>query len=212
MSPRPYDLGKRNAQISEGRRQILDAALASLGEATSYTDFTVDAVAKRADVARGTVYYQFKSKTGLLEALCDELGHRGGLQNLAAAFTHEDPIEALTAFVEIFAEFWKADRAAMRRLRALAALDPEVRDVIAARDHRRHHGLNVIVSRLVDEGAAPTDLDQNHAAQVLTALTSFETFDALNQPETDLLDAVPDILALTATALRLTHTTPAPNE
>jgi AcrR family transcriptional regulator len=127
MSPRPYNLGKRNEHINEGRRQVLDAARAMLAEATSYSDFTVDAVAKRADVARGTVYYQFKSKAGLLEALCDELGRRGGLDDLANAFANPDPNEALASFVMTFARFWQVDRPVMRRLRALAHLDPDIR-------------------------------------------------------------------------------------
>src|ERR1017187_5182858 len=73
MSPRPYNLGKRQDLIGQGRRQILDATRALLGEFSSYTAFTVEAVARRADVARATVYYQFGSKSGRLEALFDAL-------------------------------------------------------------------------------------------------------------------------------------------
>ena len=34
-------------------------------------------------MARATVYYQFGSKTGLLEAVCDYLAEIGGLAGLA---------------------------------------------------------------------------------------------------------------------------------
>ena len=64
MSPRQYQMGKRREQVDESRRRVLDAARALLREGGSYTAFTVDAVAKRADVARATVYYQFGTKTG----------------------------------------------------------------------------------------------------------------------------------------------------
>jgi AcrR family transcriptional regulator len=77
MSPRPYRLGKREEAISERRRRILDAARELLRVSTAYPGFTVDAVARRADMARGTVYYQFGSKTGLLEAVCDDLAEAG---------------------------------------------------------------------------------------------------------------------------------------
>src|ERR1700722_14728067 len=147
MSPRPYQLGKRQAQIEESRRRVLDAARALLAEATTYSAFTVEAVAQRADVARATVYYQFESKTGLLEAVCDALAEEGGLADLPAVFAQPDPVEALVALVGCFARFWAADRAVLRRIRALAALDPDVRAVIAARDDRRRQIIGVLLGR-----------------------------------------------------------------
>ena len=95
MSPRPYRLGKREEVIGEGRRRILDAARELLGTATAYPGFTVDAVARRADVARATVYYQFGSKTGLLEAVCDDLAEAGGMADLARVFTDPAPDAAI---------------------------------------------------------------------------------------------------------------------
>lgn len=197
MSPRPYNLGKRAAQIEQSRRQVLDAARALLGQSDTYTGFTVDAVAKRADVARATVYYQFGSKTGLLEAVCDDLGEAGGLSELVNAFTQPEPAAALTEFVACFARFWQADRPAMRRLRALAVLDPDVRAVISARDERRGEGLAVLAGRFADGDQAK----RPHLGRVLLALTSFETFDTLAGPDGDLLDAVPVIVGLATAEL-----------
>src|ERR1035438_3933186 len=122
MSPRPYQLGARQVQIDDSRQKVIDAARALLTESTSYTTFTVDAVAKRADVARATIYYQFESKIGLLEAICDALAEEGQMSDLATAFTNPDPIEALCIFVSCFARFWNSDRPVMRRLRSLARL------------------------------------------------------------------------------------------
>ncbi len=113
MSPRPYNLGKRQAPIDAGRQQILDAARRLLGGTASYTAFTVDAVARQADVARATVYYQFGSQAGLLEALCDHLAEIGGLAGLADVFTETDPVQALHRFVACFGRFWAADRLAV---------------------------------------------------------------------------------------------------
>jgi len=175
MSPRPYQLGKRQAQVDDARRRILDAARALLAESASYTAFTVDGVAKRADVARATVYYQFGTKTGLLEALCDDLAEAGRMSQLAGAFTAAEPRAALVVFVETFAAFWDADRLVMRRLRALAPLDPDVGAVIAARDDMRRQGVAVLVGRFGPTPARTSD----EVARILFALTSFETFDAL---------------------------------
>jgi AcrR family transcriptional regulator len=196
MSPRPYNLGKRQEIIDQGRQQVLAAARSLLAEPGGPA-FTVDAVARRADVARATVYYQFGSKSGLLEAVCDHLAELGGLSGLPAAFTDPDPRHGLDVFVGCFGRFWAADRAATRRLRALAVLDPEVGAVVAARDERRRGGLAVLVSRLP---APPADRD--HLVRVLAALTSFELFDALGGPGQDPAAAIPDVLRLVEATLR----------
>ena len=204
MSPRPYRLGKREEVIGEGRRRILDAARELLGTATAYPGFTVDAVARRADVARATVYYQFGSKTGLLEAVCDDLAEAGGMADLARVFTDPAPDAAIRGFITAFAGFWAADRAVMRRLRALAALDPDVGAVIAARDQRRRQGLTVLVSRLPATAAA------EQAVPMLYALTSFETFDALAGPDQDLASVLPIVIRLAEATLSVQAREPTP--
>jgi AcrR family transcriptional regulator len=192
MSPRPYRLGKREEAIGEGRRRILDAARELLRVSAAYPGFTVDAVARRADVARATVYYQFGSKTGLLEAVCDDLAEAGGMADLARVFTSPAPDAAIRDLITAFAGFWAADRVVMRRLRALAALDPDVGAVIAARDQRRREGLTVLVARL-PAGTGPV---AEQAVQMLYALTSFETFDTLAGPDRGLADALPLVTRL----------------
>jgi len=195
MSPRPYNLGKRREAIDQSRQQVLAAARSLLAEPGG-SAFTVDAVARRADVARATVYYQFGSRSGLLEAVCDHLADLGGMDGLPAAFTDPDPRRGLDVFVGCFGRFWAADRAATRRLRALAVLDPEVGAVITARDQRRRDGLAVLVGRLPDRPADP-----DHLVRTLTALTGFELFDALAAPDQDLTTVTPDVLRLTAAIL-----------
>ena len=201
MSPRPYQLGKRQDQIDETRRRVIDAARSLLAEAGSYRAFTVDAVAKKADVAKATIYYQFECKTGLLEAVCDALAEAGGMSQLAAAFNNSDPMRALRLFVETFGGFWDVDRTAMRRLRALATLDPEVGAVISARDDRRRMGLAVLVGRLVEIGACTNGTDSEDLVRMLHVLTSFETFDALALPDQPLAAVVADVVNLAEATL-----------
>ena len=197
MSPRPYQLGKRQAQVDQARQRVLSASRALLAESDNFAAFTVEAVAKRADVARATVYYQFGSKTGLLEAICDDLARGGGMGHLDAAFGQGDPVGALEAFVGAFARFWEADRPVLRRLRALAELDPEVATVIGARDERRMHGLEVLSARLV-----PADRKAAHElARVLHMLTSFETFDALAAGESGFAEVIPVVVTLASAAV-----------
>ncbi len=77
MSPRPYRLGQRQMITEQTRTRILAAARELLMESSGFSSFSLDAVARQADVARMTVYHQFGSKIGLLEALCDSLAALG---------------------------------------------------------------------------------------------------------------------------------------
>ena len=194
MSPRRYQLGNRQHQIDESRRRVIDAGRGLLAEATTYSNFTVDAVARRANVARATVYYQFESKTGLLEALCDALAEAGEMSDLASAFRSPDPVDAMSTFIACFGRFWDSDRLVMRRLRSLAALEKEVGVVISARDERRRSGLSVLVARLNDQHLLAYEPDE--AVRMLFALTSFETFDSLAAPGQPLTEVTRSVLAL----------------
>ena len=106
MSPRPYRLGRREASVEATRARILAAARDVLAAEADVASFTVDTVAEQAGVARMTIYYQFESKRGLLEALFDALATRGLVGPLRDAFARPDPIEALDAFVIAFCGFW----------------------------------------------------------------------------------------------------------
>jgi AcrR family transcriptional regulator len=183
VSPRSYRMGQRQAAVDDTRQRVLNAARALLADPSGYKAFTVDAVARAADVARPTVYYQFGSKTGLIEALCDDLAADGRLEDLAGAFGEADPLAALAHLAVAFAQFWASQRLLTRRLRALAALDPEVGQVIAARDQRRRQALRVLVSRLASEPDYSLAQDADSAVSLLMAITSFETFDVVAPPE-----------------------------
>jgi AcrR family transcriptional regulator len=180
MSPRPYRLGRREAATEETRTRVLAAARLLLADPDGISDFSMDAVARQANVARMTIYYQFGSRRGLLEALFDDLAARGGIgEDLATAFQRSDPVEALDGFVAAFVEFWATDRLVLRRLRSLAALDPDFEQGVRGRDERRRRGVQVLLERLAAHYGRPAPDEMDEAADLLYTLTSFETFDAL---------------------------------
>ncbi len=158
---------------------------------------------QRADVARMTVYYQFGSKIGLLEALSDSLAAHGGMEQLAAAFSRPDPLDALTEYIAVFGRFWNSDRLVTRRLRALAALDPDFEQVVRARDEWRRGGLRVIVGRLVEKYGRPAPAAFDEAVDVLYTLIGFECFDTLAGPTRNLEEIVPVVQQLVRAALGL---------
>ena len=180
MSPRPYRLGKRQEGVDETRERILETARRLL-KGDGYAEFTVDTVAAEADVSRATVYYQFGSKAGLLEALFDDFAVRGRMTDLAGAFQEPDPLTALDRFIEIVARFYASDRILLRRLRGLAAIDPDLARGIRDRDERRRKGLTVLLGRIAERHGRPKGDDLERALDVVHTLTSFETFDNLTR-------------------------------
>lgn len=72
MAPRSYTLGQRATSTAATRRRVLAAAAALYGE-RGIGATTVQAVAERADVSRGTILNHFASSEGLLEAVLDHV-------------------------------------------------------------------------------------------------------------------------------------------
>jgi AcrR family transcriptional regulator len=182
MSPRPYRLGRRKEAADQTRERILSAARELLTAEGGFAEFTIDAVARQAGVARMTVYYQFGSKAGLLEALCDSLARRGGIEQLAGAFQCPEPLDALDEFIGVFCRFWDSERLVTRRVVGLAALDPDFEQVIGGRQERRREGLRVILRRVAARHGRPSPRAFAEAVDVLHTLTAFATYDALAGP------------------------------
>ncbi|SRR6266516_4083493 len=203
MSPRPYRLGQRQAATEQTHTRILTAARELLAESPGFSGFSIDAVAHKADVARMTVYHQFGSKIGLLEALSDSLAAHGGMEHLADAFRRPDPLDALDEYITIFSRFWNTDRLVMRRLRALAALDPDFEQVIRARDEWRRHGLRVLSERLAEKYGRPHPETFDEMVDILFTLLSFENFDALAGPTRSLEQVAPVVQRVARAALGL---------
>ena len=203
MSPRPYRLGQRQAATEQTRTRILTATRELLMASDGFSGFSIDAVARQADVARMTVYHQFGSKIGLLEALSDSLAAHGGMEQLANAFRRSEPLDALDEYITVFSRFWDSDRLVTRRLRALAALDADFEQVIRARDERRRQGLRVLVQRLVEKHGRPAPEAVEEVINVLYTLIGFECFDTLSGSTRSIEEVTPIVRRLAHAALGL---------
>lgn len=203
MSPRSYRLGEHKIGTENTRSRIVAAARELLVAEGGFSGFTVDAVARRAGVARMTVYYQFGSKAGLLEAIYDDLAAHGRIgEGLADAFQREDPLQTLAGFIEAFARFWASDQLVLRRLQGLSALDPDFEQGGRARGQRRREGARQVVARLAQqEGWTTRNKALEEAIDILYMLTSFETFDSLAGEERSPEDVAPIVRLMACAAL-----------
>ncbi|MCB5911995.1 TetR/AcrR family transcriptional regulator [Streptomyces pinistramenti] len=143
--------GPRASRRAGTRRKLFDAAVTLIAE-QGFSATTVDEIADRAGVAKGTVYYNFTSKNDLFEELL-----RDGIDLLAASLRHAADttyrrggtrIDALDAMVRAgldfiagspsltqlyVAELWRTNRTWRATLksvrgRALAVVESVLRD------------------------------------------------------------------------------------
>jgi AcrR family transcriptional regulator len=194
MSPRPYRLGRRTEVIEQTRRRIL-AATRELLVRDGYRSTSLDEVARAADVARATVYYQFGSKAGLVEALVGDIERRAGQTAVVDAVELADPVEALRQAFLMGCRFWGVEHAVVRRLTGLAAVDDEIKAVLAQIEAHRLPLLTGLVQRLEAEGRLSPALPASRALDILWMLSSFEAFDRLSVDRRLPVDEVADVLA-----------------
>jgi AcrR family transcriptional regulator len=199
MSPRRYDASRRREAAAVTRAQILDAARSILSSGRDLRGFSMEAIAKQAGVARMTVYYQFRSRSALLEAVADDLAERGGMQRLREAFMAPDLEQGLRKLARTFVTFWAADRVAMGRLRALGVVSPGAFGGPRGRDAWRREAIANLLGRFERSGRSAQRWTREEQIDLICALTSFETFDSLCTGDRS-PDAVAELLGEAATA------------
>ncbi|MGX8905654.1 TetR/AcrR family transcriptional regulator [Streptomyces netropsis] len=137
------------------RRKLFEAAVTLIAE-QGFSSTTVDEIAERAGVAKGTVYYNFASKSVLFEELlrhgielladslqraADESAERGGrrvdaLDAMVGAGL--DFISRYPALMQLYvAELWRTNRAWQSTLmqvrqKAIAVIESVLREAVAA--------------------------------------------------------------------------------
>jgi AcrR family transcriptional regulator len=173
----PYSSRIREAAADETRCRIVAAARALLAGGEGLPAFSVDGVARRAGVTRLTVYNQFDSRCGLLEAVFDDLACQGGMCELPAIFAERDPARALRSFVHVFCRFWANHGVVISRFAAVAKMDEEVACGLHRRTEQRRVALTELVERLV---TVPCPQAAAELVDVLFALTSLEMHEALS--------------------------------
>jgi AcrR family transcriptional regulator len=172
--------GKRTTSSEETRARILKAAR-GLAVEEGFSSFTVQKVAERAGVSRLTVYYQFGSKSDLLEKLFDHLAARGRMDLLPEAFKEPDSLDALRKFIEVFCEFWASDLVGIMRLRSWAALEPGFEETGRGRDAWQRQGLEVLLRRIRDEYSLPAGDSFANVLDLLHVLLSPESYEKLSR-------------------------------
>jgi len=195
MSPRAYSMERRQVAVEKTRERILAAARRLLARGGAGR-LSIEAVARAADVARGTIYQQFGSRERLIGAVFAVPVDPAGPSPIAVWAREPDPQRALVGLVETFCRMWAIDRRVLRRL-----LDrPEVQE----RERARARLVDQLVTRLAERGAVRRGWSREQARDLILLATSFASFDQLRgvAGRTDAATSGA-ILALVGQAVRL---------
>ena len=166
----------RDARADEA---ILDAALEVLAE-VGPAGFTVDQVAARAGCGKATVYRRWRSRGALL---LDTGHHRLGLH-----VTDPDTGSVRDDLVTMLGELARKMRdtlagKVMPAVVAEAAVNPEMREVLAAFVHDRRRPAFAAVRRGVARGELPEGTDVELVLDLLGGLVYFRVLIADNPPD-----------------------------
>ncbi|HZO93255.1 MAG TPA: helix-turn-helix domain-containing protein [Candidatus Baltobacteraceae bacterium] len=169
MAPRSYQLGKRAASIEETRRRIIDAIVALHAERGVVATTALD-VARRADVAVGTVLRHFPSLDAMVRA-CGPVVHQHLRFPTPAIF---EGVAALDARLRRLCE--EMFRAYERGARWIASAATDVDKVPALAESVAQ--LNTRRLALIDAALAPFDAS-DELRRLAVALTAFPVWTAM---------------------------------
>jgi AcrR family transcriptional regulator len=176
MSRRPYDSSGRTAAALRTRQRLVAVAADLLRGEAGAAGLSMEAVARAAAVTRLTVYKQFGSRRGLLEAVFDDRAEKGGLRRIPEAMALDDPQAALDRIIEIFCDFWSSDPA-LGRVHDAAAVDAELRQAILERNEKRRGLLAALLQRL--RPLPPGEAERRGTVDLLFTLTSLPSYRSL---------------------------------
>jgi len=177
MTARAYRLGRRQAEAGRTRSRILAAARDLVSELG--LEASVGQMAERAGVSRITIYNQFGSKSGLLEALSTQ--DRPASADGPPGDPGADPSDELRLRIEQACAAWATDPRLYRQLVARTQSersdqDHALAELLAAHDRLRP-GCSI-----------------KEAEDVIGILTSFPVFDRLHKEGRRAPSAVAEIL------------------
>ena len=155
--------------------RVLDAAADLVAEDAFHTA-TMDDLARRAGVARATVFSRFGTKLGVLEALSLRCAGGPEMGAIREAQAVEDPVAAVDALLPAGCDLWEKEGYIMVQLKAIVVLEPDASAIIDAQHDDQRRGMEALARGLQRAGRLRKGWSVARAAAALHALTSVETF------------------------------------
>ena len=175
MPARRYTSSRGSPSSARTTERVLDAAAGLVAEDAFHTA-TMDDLARRAGVARATVFSRFGSKLGVLEALSLRCAGGPEMRALREAQAVEDPVAAVDALLIAGCDLWEKEGYIMVQLKAIVVLEPDASAIIDAQYDDQQQGMEALARGLHKAGRLREGWSVARAAAALHTLTSVETF------------------------------------
>ena len=180
---RRYDSRRRREQADRTREDILEAARSRLLD-QGYAGTTIGAIADAAGVSPETIYKSFGGKAGLVRAIWLKSLEGAGP---VPAEEHSDAIRATERDARSLIRAWGgfvtevASRVApvVLLIRAAAASDPRMAELVAEVDEQRLERMEVNARTLFERGDVRSDLTLDDARDILWTYTAPELYELL---------------------------------
>lgn len=165
---------RARAESAERTRDAIVAGAHRLLNQRDHTALTLQQVAAASGVSRATIYKRIGSRTALLRAVFEDQGRLIGFERVLAAMQLPDPAAAVVSTIRESCRAWLVMPDAIRKTLALAALDPDIAQLVRGYERHRRARLAELAKRLPSGGPPQKD-----CASTLALLTSFQVYDHL---------------------------------
>jgi AcrR family transcriptional regulator len=173
---RAYKSLTRQRQAHETRRRIVEATRQLL-EAEGYAGMTVEAVARRAEVAVQTVYAVFGSKTGILAELLNQTTFGADYEETVRQTLEEkDPEKRLRGAARIARQIHGAQHSGFDLLRGAGVVAPELARLEEERERIRYERQEQMIASLRDSKKLRPGLSSRAARDILWTLTGSDIY------------------------------------
>ncbi len=163
----------RRSSHAADRRAALEKRITAvleerLRDGATFTELSVEQIAKAAGISRSTFYLYFRDKSDVLLRLTGSLKERS--YEIAASWEPEGPgggVDGLAdAYLRILRHY-REHAALLAAINEVAAYDPQVHEVWSADQHRFIDNLVRVLRAEQRQGRTPADVDPNRAARMI---------------------------------------------
>jgi AcrR family transcriptional regulator len=173
---RAYKSLTRQRQAHETRSRIVEATRQLL-EAEGYAGMTVEAVARRAEVAVQTVYAVFGSKTGILAELVNQTTFGPDYEDTVRETLEErEPEARLRGAARIARQIHDAQREGFDLLRGAGVVAPELARLEQERERIRYEREKAMIISLRDAKRLRPGLTYRAGRDILWTLTGSDLY------------------------------------
>jgi AcrR family transcriptional regulator len=141
-----------------------------------FHESSVEQVAERAGISRATLYQHFRSRTELVDEMCDAFDANPALLAIRGTVVLDDPRAALDQTIANCVAFWSSEDPVLEQLYGVAAVDEAARDLVDRQRADRRGEMKRLARRLKQAAVLRRGVGETTALNLLMLLSSYESY------------------------------------